>query len=159
MSYLKSIDQIRSIEWSRSYLWDIRFPDAPSPFNEWFPAVDIEENTSILNSQEFNAGWTTFKIPYNTTLFDFKITFIDDVNHTLKSWLDNWINKEILSEGKGTKPIKEIVKPVEVIKYNINKEVQSMNRYLVYPEGGIYFNGSSEAEVLTYSVTFIITGT
>ncbi len=159
MPYLNSIDQLRTVEWGRSYLWDIRFPDAPAPFNNWFPAVDVEENTATLNSQEFNAAWTTFRIPYNTSSFDLRITFMDDVNHTLRLWIEKWINEEILSGGKGTKPIAEITKPVEITKLSLDKEVIDLKRYLVYPEGGIYFTGNSNADALVYSVTFIIAGT
>ena len=35
-----TIDHVRAIDYARSYLWDIHFPEAPEPFKSWFPAND-----------------------------------------------------------------------------------------------------------------------
>jgi len=49
-NFLASIDQIRSVEWGKKYLWDIQFPDAPAPFDVFFPAADLDETPAVLES-------------------------------------------------------------------------------------------------------------
>jgi hypothetical protein len=185
MAFLKSIDQLRTyrmpskdaqgrnitipMEWSRSYLWDVRFPDAPPPFDEWFPATEVEENIATLVSQDFEIGNTTIKIPRATTLFDIKLTFHDDANHTLSNWIASWINDEIMNGGVCTRRVSDewinsdgskgsTCKPLYVAKLNSMRETISLKHYLVYPDGAIYYSGNSQSEVDRYQVTFIIAG-
>ena len=74
MAYLTNIDQIRAVEWGKSYLWDIKFEDAPAPFDSWFPAIDVEEHLASLESQSFEAYMTQFKIPKSYAIPEIKIT-------------------------------------------------------------------------------------
>ncbi len=67
MNYLKSINQIRVIEWGRTYLWDVRIPDAPPPFKQWFPAIDISVTSGNVSSHEIPIGNNNIKLPYSTT--------------------------------------------------------------------------------------------
>jgi len=157
MPFLRHKDQLRVVEWGRTYLWDIRFPDAPWPFSDWFPASEVTENRATLESQTFQSAWTTFRVPRNTTLFDLKVTFYDDDQHVLLSWLEEWINSTVTPSG--TLPVGEVVRPVELIKYNSLREPLDVSRYMVYPEGGLYFTGTSQGAVPQYQVTFIIAGT
>jgi hypothetical protein len=157
--FLTNINQIRAIEWGRTYLWDIKFPDAPAPFNEWFPAVEIEENLATLESFDFEGFISTYKVPKSTTVFDLKVTFVDDIDHTLAHWLEEWINTDMLGEGNYILPLVDCCRKVMVAKLNLKRElIGHMKTYLVYPEGGLYFRGTSESGLPQEELTFIIAG-
>jgi len=153
-----SIDKVRNIEWSRSYLWDVKFPDAPAPFNDWFPAIDVELNLATLNSYEFQGGASTYKVPQLSSAFDLKITYVDDINDSLTRWISDWINADILSENNTLKPLKQIVKMVQIMTLDLDRTPLHVYSLWVYPEGSIYFHGDSNADPHTYTVDFVIVG-
>jgi len=153
-----TIDRVRSVEWSRGYLWDVKFPDAPVPFNEWFPAVDVELNLATLNSYEFEGGGSTYKIPFSSSAFDLKVTYVDDIHETLTNWIEKWINEEILCGDNTIIPVKRAVRMVQVMALDLNHEPLHVHSLWVYPEGGIYFHGTSESETHIHTVSFVIVG-
>lgn len=126
MSFLKSLNQIREVEWGRTYFWDIKFIDnsevyqksqLTSPFDAWFPAVDIDENVATLDSFVFEGGRTSFKVPARTSPFELKITFLDDENYTLLNWIRTWINEDILKGNTGVvATLEEAVKIVKIVR-------------------------------------------
>ena len=94
--FLTGIEQLRSVEWGKNYLWSVRFQakspyDLKAPFDQWFPAIEIEENISTLISLPIEAYMATYKIPKSTSVFDVRLTFMDDLNHTVFDWLDDWV--------------------------------------------------------------------
>ena len=54
--YLDSIDKVRAVEWSKSYLWDICFfggngyGPPPYPFDSWFPATEVQDLVCSVNT-------------------------------------------------------------------------------------------------------------
>lgn len=156
--FLKGKNQLRNIDWSKAYLWDVRFPDAPVPFNSWFPATNVEENIYTLNTKSLELYISTYEIPLSTTLFDLKITFIDDIKLTIHEWVSNWINKEILNEGRGLTPISECCKTVQIVKLDAQKSPILTSNYKVFPKDAGYFNGSSESQPLSNVIQFVIAG-
>lgn len=163
-AYLERQSQIRQIAWARTDLWDIRFPDdgdrlgAPPPFDQWFPATDVEENILTLETMVIQGPFTTFEIPFGSSVFTLNVTFYDDQNHTLLNWLDEWVNKVILGDGQYVLTLSESVKRVMVAKLNARKDIVKETSYLVFPKGAVNFHGTSQGEALQYSVPFIIAG-
>jgi hypothetical protein len=158
--YLKSLENIRNIEWSKSWLWDVRFPkDGPKGFESWFPAVSIEENLSTLEPFSFNGGYSTFEVPKSTTLFDIKMTFIDDIRLSVEHWLDEWVNQVILGGGEYVACLEESVRQVEILKLNSQRGLVAYSSYLVFPKGALYFSGNSEVGNHSSEVEFVIAGT
>ena len=160
--YLTSIEQIRKIQWGRAHDWDIKFEDPKlgEPFNQWFPASDVEENIATLQTFQFEGGiWDNLQIPKSTTPCTLKVTFYDDEKHTLLNWLDNWINKEILNDGEGVSPLEDCIKIVTIAKLDSMKNPIHLTSYYVFPEGEITFAGKSTAEAHVYTMNFIIAGT
>lgn len=157
--YLKGRTQVRSVNWSKAWLWDIRFEAGPSGFNNWFPASSIEINEFSIEPFEIIGGNSSFAIPKNTSLFDLKITYIDDIHLHIEEWINHWVNIEILGGGN-TATIEESVKLVNIIKYkNNNKIVQGYPKnYWVFPRGALYYKGSSEPTNLTDTLEFVIAG-
>lgn len=158
MVFLKDIEQIRAIEWGASYQWDIMIPSAPSPFDAWFPAADVDEDLANLETYAFDSSQHTFKIPRSGTQTNLRITFYDDVKHTLLYWFENWINNTILNHGKYVTPLLESVKLVQLTKLNSRREVMRTSSYFVFPEGPVQFSGKTQSDVNQYSVSFVIAG-
>src|SRR5690606_27617885 len=86
------IQQLRTIEWGKNYLWAVRFiePKPPSPFNDFFPASSIELPQAVLDTFGFNLDQSTYKIPKNTSAKDISITFYDDDKSVLSRWIEEW---------------------------------------------------------------------
>ena len=166
MLYLQGKNNIREVNWGATHLWDIRFDDAPPPFNGWFPAVDVEENVFTLETKQLEFYMSTYELPVTTTLFDLKITYLDDVNLTLQKWFTKWINVEILNNGQAITPLDECCKRVHISKFNHqrnnpNSDSNSVQQssYWVFPKGGMHFNGTSDSEVVSKTVELVIAGT
>lgn len=171
--YLRDINDMRKIRWGKTYLWDIYFPEAPSPFNNWFPALDVDENLATLNSYEFPGFLSSYKVPQSTSPFDIKVTFTDDINKTLSTWITGWINNEILHGDESSfyvSTLEESSKELHLVKLDEQKQPVTTYYangttkpnpmiYLVYPEGPINDIGNSESGLPQYSMTFIVAGT
>lgn len=182
------IGQLRSIEWSRKYLWSFGFVDLKDPntrgdagpkkpFNSFFPCVDVDETITTLNTFQGEAYMTNFKVPQSGDIKSLKVTFLDDQENSLYNFFQNWINTEILNNGRYVSPLEECVKAVKLNKLKLasigeiiqevgslagftNEEnsIQNSNTYWVFPEGAITYNGGSSSEVNIYSVDLVIAG-
>lgn len=163
--WLKNIEQIRSVEWSKSWLWDVKFDNGPSGFENWFPATDVEINEWTLEPFNFAGGTSTFEIPKTSTLADIKLTFIDDIHLHVEHWLNAWVNDEIFAGGS-VQTIKECCRKLHVLKLkNASSKLGSPDivegypkTYLVFPKGAVYYSGKSTSEVHQDTIEFVICG-
>lgn len=157
MAYLSSLNQVRKIEYARSYSWDVRFPDAPSPFNSWFPAIDYTDSLNI--SQSFKQNWylKTYSVPQNSGLPDVMLTYYDDVNNTLANWMTKW-HSSIYDDARGLLYLEDAVRPLYIAKLDNKKNVISTKIYYVYPEGTVIESGNSQSDVKQYSAAFTVAG-
>lgn len=158
MAYLKNVDEIRAVEWYRSYLWDIVFPEAPSPFNKWFPAVDVEETLYNLDTFAFEGGMSSFEVPKGTTPLQLSVTFKDNEDLVLHNWLSDWVNKTILNDGMYVTPLEECVKIIQVAKLKPNRAVFSEISYQVIPKGSLSFHGTSDSSSESNTISFVVIG-
>jgi len=166
MAFLNNIEQLRAVDWGAKYLWDVQFsPAAPSPFNTWFPAVDVEENVANLESLTIEAHIHTFKVPQRTSVKEIRLTFYDDSKNTLLTWLKDWMAGEasgssgiIANGGKYVRAVSSITRQLQVIKLNRKREQVSTAVYQVYPETALTFAGSSASDVHMYTVPFVVVG-
>lgn len=162
MAFLNNIEQLRAVEWSSSYLWDIRFSgqsSPPRPFNKFFPAQDVEENLTTLESYQFDLNHKSVKIPHKSSLRTLQITFSDDEQNTLLSWLHEWIDGVIFNGNGGSVAVlEEAVRRVDLVKMDARRDVIQTSSYWVYPEGPLTFSGTSEAKMHQYNIQFIIAG-
>lgn len=163
MAFLNNISQLRNVEWGKSFLWDFRIPDAPAPFNRFFPAVDIEENLANLDSETFEAFNSTFKVPKSRTVKDVKVTFIDDVNGTGLSFFTQWMSNDIFKENEQfstTATLQEAAKQIIIQKLGPDRADPILqSSYLVYPEGPLTFRGNSESGNVIHEVSLVVVGT
>lgn len=167
MVYLKNIEQVRAVEWSQQHLWDIRFPGsnintfdkgAPKPFDEWFPANDVEDNMANLETHMLEVAMTSLKLPLKSSVRDLKITFIDDKEATLEKWFTEWMNFQILNEDKTSQAIATLETSVKLVQLQRLGVTEKTYSYYVYPEGSIHFHGSSESGAHVYSLSFVKAG-
>lgn len=165
MAFLNNVDQLRKFEFARKYLWDIRFPTAPEPFNEFFPAVDIDETKANLELRQFRRFLTEFRVPKKSGIRQLRITFQDDSNNTLVDWLTDWINRLILNRTQDgnmgyVATVDKAVKQVQISKLDSQRQdlTGQVKTYWIIPEGEIVDNRSSSSDAQTYSVNFIILG-
>lgn len=182
MAFLNSVEKLREVRgWAKTYLWDIKFTSGgkgdlpPAPFSDWFPALDVEENIANLEAHTIpDAYLTSLKFPKNTSPRTLRITFIDDGNHTLLTWLDGWINREILNQRDYVATLEESVKLVQIVRlapdtYNTSGSRATANvpiennvsrlgirNYWIFPEDSVTFIGNSSSDLVTYSITFNI---
>jgi len=162
--FLEDIDQVRDIEWGRGYLWDIKFPEAPAPFDVWFPAVEVRENLSTISSFTLDTVRGPVKIPQASSNQDIEVTFADDVYHTVLNWIVEW-QAEMLGDDQKTGRIGATIatasasaREMIVVKLGLDKEVLKTVSYLVYPEGSVNYQGNSNSEAEQNSVTFVVVG-
>ena len=165
-----TMNQVRSVEWGKSFNWDIQFfgeNSPPSPFDTWFPAIDVEEN--IANIETFQVGdafMNSYEIPSGTSPRTLRITFQDNAEHVLLGWMEEWINLFILNERKYMSVLETAVRSVTVRKItgkgesinNNDSRNVTMRNYFVFPKDSISYTGNSSSDSLTYSITFAIAG-
>lgn len=166
--FLTSQDQVRQVEWSRNYLWDVQISDAPSPFNTWFPATDVAVDMGILESESFDIFVSSFSIPVRTKERTLSLTFVDDANHTLVDWLTLWYNQIVVPGGIGggwVQTLEESVKNIQIARLNSRRvpikvgSIDYIESYAIYPNDTVRFlGGSEESKVNSYEAKFIIAG-
>lgn len=161
MAFLKNLDQMRRIEWGRSYHWDIKFTgsDSPAfPFNEFFPAVSVDEQISSLSTLDVDAFGTSLKFPLKSSVKNIQITFLDDKNHTLLTWLSTWVNSTILNNGNYVATLDESVRQLIIQKVDNNRRNLIQTSYWVFPEGPVTYVGNSDSAINQYTVSFVVAG-
>lgn len=155
--FLTSLEDIRRVEWRKDYLWDIKFPEAPSPFNDWFPASDIELQLSSINTYQFDGPFVGYKIPHNASPLSLRVSFYDNMEQVLLEWLADWI-REIVNIDEGyVLPLSQCCKTVTIMRLDSKRQSIGSATYLVMPDTGtVSFHGGSEATSQTTSYDFYI---
>lgn len=156
MAFLIDKSQLRTIDWGKTYLWEVVFPDAPQPFNKWFPASDIEEPQWNLETETKSIGFTSVELPIGTSSKDVKITFYDSQKFAIHDWLRKWVESEILNNGQYIGYLSTIGKQLFVRKYLEDGTLIKVSSYIVYPKGSQFWNGTSDSQALTGMAEFVI---
>lgn len=159
---LLDINQVRSIEWSRSYMWDIAIPSAPSPFNDWFPASNVTEPLASVESYNFEVHVNSFSVPKSVGRRALSITFNDADDRRLETWIKTWMTSTIFPTG-GVAGLKDtgVIKDISITKFrhlNKSRVILSHVTYICYPEGELMFQGGSTAEATVFTVNFVVVG-
>jgi hypothetical protein len=176
MAFLRDIELLRRVQWSQGYLWDVKIVDKPfgglqgetddpalrlpKPFDEWFPAQDVEDAVANLETYTIEAAQAAFEIPIKTTQHEIKLTFVDDAAHQLLSFFENWIERTILKEGAAIATLQESVKLLQLVKLDSERNIiePKTKTYWVFPKGHLSFHGTGDANPLSYTVTLVKAG-
>ncbi len=156
--FLPGRNAIRSIEWGKSFNWDIQIPDAPAPFNQWFPASSVNENKYNLTLKEFPLWHNVYSVPEGTSEFSVSITFFDDHRLTILEWLSKWVNEEILNNGRFITPLKQAAKDIYIVKTNTTGEEILRSHYWVIPKDSGFYKGESSPDPYSGEIEFVIVG-
>lgn len=165
-SYLQGITDLSSIEWSKTWLWDIRFgggedsvksPPPPSPFNSWFPASDFNETSNISNTLIMSYFISQYKFLQTTSSTDIQMTVHDDVDGTIYTWLSDWFNY-VYDSSDGVCTLQDAYKQLDVIKLNSKREPIIGYTYYVVPEASISEMLHSSADTKSYSLSLAVIG-
>lgn len=164
MAFLNDINQIRQVQWGAKYLWDLKFVDPlktlSSPWDQWFPAQDVEDNTAMLETFTVEAAMSTYKVPIKSQQTDLKVTFVDDAANSLYNFFDYWINDTALKRGKHVATLSEVVKIVQIVRLTPERKIitNQVRSLWVFPEGPLTWNGGSTDDAMNYTVSFVIAG-
>jgi hypothetical protein len=156
-----TLEDVRGVQWSQSWRWEVLLEGLSAPFGNWFPATKVRENMWALQEHGFPAGQGSYSFPRTSSEFDVEVTYIDDVKLTVEHWITKWVNEEILNNSateidKGITPLKDCLKRLEIKKYDNKMGLVSHAIYMVYPKGALYFSGNSDADRHIESITFVV---
>jgi hypothetical protein len=158
-----TIEDVRGVgDFARSYLWDVKFPEAPPAFKPWFPANDIDEQLPSVDSESAEFYNIIFSYPKKLNLPKITLTFYDREDRINFKWIRGWITNTIFNldtPGLETtvSTLEEVVKEMYVFKLDHRKQPVDLVSYWVYPES-INDHGSSDNALSIYSVPFIVAG-
>lgn len=155
--YLKTLDQMVSVNWAKSYLWDCYLPDAPSPFNEWFPAQTADQTLFDIMDKSVTVGAGSFSIPQGLNELDIKLNMLDDNKCSLEKFFTEWRN-QMFPSRTSVATITEVVKKFYIAKLNNQRQVTHEAGFWVRPTGQFFFQGNSDSGVRIYNVTLKICG-
>lgn len=155
--YLNSVAQLRTLDWGKSFNWDMKIPSAPSPFNTWFPATEYERSLFNINSHTISASTYDAKIPLSSASKEIRLTFLDDDNQTLENWISAWHDEILFSLDKGTvATLEEATKEILLNDLNAMRVSNRLHQMFVYPDGNAVSTGNSNSEISMITVNFII---
>lgn len=156
MPYLQSLEQAFSVTWGKAYLWDVKMPDAPSPFNEWLPALSIDETLYDISEYSFQVGGGNYSVPNGWQQKDIRMVLYDDADSTLLNWFRNWGNS--LGTGTTVKTLSEVVRPIHIARLNNQRQVINQSSFWVRPAGQLFFQGGSDSSIRTFNVSLRVCG-
>lgn len=155
--FLNNIDQVRAIDWGSKHLWDVRFPDAPSPFNSFFPATEFNDDgtTGISRDQPFFIS--NYKTPMGQASANITFQVLDDVNNTIFNWIRDW-HRKIYDDTKGLLTLSEAVRPLILVTLDRQRNTLETQTLYVFPDGGLPKSGTSTADSVSLNLTFVVAG-
>lgn len=157
--FLKNIVELRQVTWARNYLWDIKFRDSElrEPFNEWFPAKDVEEPIYGMESYDFIVFNQSFQVPKSKTQLAMSITFYDNDDQMLLHWLEKWVASIHNSDGT-VSTLSEIVKQVWIKRLKADRTELKTDLYTVFPTGELTYPHASESTPTTHTLALAVVG-
>jgi hypothetical protein len=139
--------QVRDINWGKTFNWDLRIPGAPAPFNNWFPATEIDRGHGALSQETITVGPYSFEIPNGGQQKQLRLTFADDDKATLENWIADWFNKRVLSdEFGGVAPLEDCMEQFQVALLDNARQLVATVIYLVTPVGTYNSQRDSQAQ-------------
>ncbi len=149
MANFVTLNQVNSVEFDSQHLWNIRIPDAPTPFDEFFPAINFDCDIYNITSQSYNLGNIQVSIPLGFTALTCRIEAYDADDGRLSNFLRRWTSEEMLKtvgNYTGMNYLEEYCKTIYVQKLNYQHELMREDEYIVSPEGSFRDSGSNEPQ-------------
>lgn len=182
------IGQLRNVDYAKKYLWEVSFGGRgsdtlppPAPFDDFFPAVDIDMDEATLETYEYEQYMSSYEIPFKTSSNGIGLTFNDNDDYALFKWISDWINIDILNHGHFMSALlddhrivsKRDPDAIGVDSFGISRSVMPLRRmkvtmltpgrkavmtrqFLVFPKGKLIFNGTQQSQAQVYTMSFHI---
>jgi hypothetical protein len=156
--YLKGLAAMRSVEWGKSWNWDVRFtgPGAPpAPFDKWFPATDYDRTVASLQTMAIPVGPASFEIPKGTSQRTLRLTFMDDDKGTLEDWLTDWFNETMVDPDFGwVATLGEATRRLEIAHLDNQRGNSTLHTLYVYPSDSLQSLRDSASNLVTHVCSF-----
>lgn len=146
-----------SVNWGKSSHWDIYFETAPAPFSKWFPAYEVDRSIAALESFDFVGGTQGLRVPMALGPKTIQLSFYDDHDSVLESWLDRWVYDTIHKDGT-VATITEVVRKCYIAQLNAKNDVVHIHVLDLFPEGEVRSLRDSQSGATLLMQTFNIAG-
>lgn len=150
-----NIDQMRKVDFARTYGWHIQFPS----FNgEFFPAHAVNDTFLTFQNGEREYGPWVYRFPEKATrgkLLDFEVYELSD--YSLYYWLKEW-KKDIQGPDYTTALLGEqgVARDLIVQRLALDQTPVDSERLMVIPDGDVSIPYSSDKGGAPLSVSFSV---
>ena len=159
MPFLNNLRDLKRIVWGKTHLYSVRLDGAPSPFNNFLPAREIEIPSSSVQSYTFAVFLSEYSVPHKEEAKPIiNITMYDDVDLTLKRFLEEWMEEIFPENGSYVSTLENSVKTLYVQRLDNQREVVEQRAYTVYPVGRVREDLNSESGANTLQMGFQVVG-
>jgi hypothetical protein len=151
------LEQVRAIEWGRTDLWEVNFPNNPiSGFNGWIPATDYERPVAASGSGEIPTEFTPLLYPKPDGKFSpiVRMSLLDNEARSVLNYFVAWSNQQ--TSGGVQTPLAECARVVQFQLLNKQKNVIQSWTDQVFLVGEYKITGNSEAQIPRVKVTLAI---
>lgn len=167
-----TLSDIQQVDWGKTNLWDIKFSklltgttyteSLPPPFDDWFPAISVNEPVFNLSDETFSTSVADFVIPKRITSTSMTIQFYDAEDCRLRQWFERWAITAGFRrgyEGSGglvVSPMAQFVMNLKVMRLGPDLKEGFTKEYLVYPSGTLIYQGNSQSDAVQFSVNLSV---
>ena len=150
--WLNVPNMIRGVAWSKGWMWDCNVPDAPAPFNSWFPATEFEEDLfSPGQPKKVNVGTQSFELPGDRETTPITFSFPDNDQGVLQEWLENWVNNVLYRQDGTVATLREGTKCINFARLDSTRSMVQLRQFWVYPKQkvSVKFGSDEQASFVT----------
>ena len=132
-------------------------PDAPAPFNLWFPATNLTETLFEIVDKSVKFGPGNFSVPVEYAETDIQLTMYDTNTCVLEEFFTKWRN-QMFPGPCCVATLCQIVKKFYLAKLDNQRLIKKQVGFWVRPSGKFFFQGTAEPTPRTYMVNLKICG-
>jgi len=148
-----NINNLRSVNWDKGNLWEIKFPEIESIFG-FVPVNDVEINFGSAEVSDYDG--TPYEFLSGRTKPNLTISFIDNVNLDFLSFLKDWLDEIAPKDLNYVYAINDAKKLIIIKKIDQeNKELRTYSFYVI-PNSDIIYHGESDGNIPQYTISFSI---
>lgn len=143
-----NIDQVRAINWGRTDLWEVRFPNNPIPgFSDWMPAYNYSRPVATLSRKEVRTPFQILMLPLPDADASpvIEMDMYDSEARDVLNWCIGWARS--MSNQGVQQPLMQCVREVEFQLLDRGKNVLQSWSDLVFLIGEYKVEGKSVAEI------------
>ena len=156
--FIRNIDSVRQVEFSRQYLWDCMIKGAPSPFDQWFPAKSVSDPVSMLAaSKSLMFDLVPVAFPSSIGIKKMAITYYDDYMDSLLDFFKEW-SDGLVDYSNGVVPLEDAVKQMVILKLAPDRQVIKQSYYWVFPDTSMSDELTSNSELKLHRIEFVVAG-